>query len=106
MSHQDSAAIAATAFALGHKRRIDIFRLLHERPETGATLGALEIASGLARGSLIHHLRTLERSGLVRRRTKGSATEYRANAAPLSAHASVVDLMARDPAFRSAKRAA
>lgn len=68
--------IARIGFALGHPRRLGILALLRDRPETGRTLGHLEKASGLARGTLIHHLRQMESAGFVRRRQRGSSTSY------------------------------
>mgnify|MGYP002641906977 CR=1 FL=1 len=94
--------IAQLFFALGHRRRLLILELLRDRPETGRTLGMLENASGLARGTLIHHLRQMEKAGLVRRQQKGASTEYRFVPQPLQAY--IAHLMA--PQTTPAQRAA
>ncbi len=76
MTQPESESIVSICFALGHKRRLAIFNLLIDRPDAGKTLGHLERATRLARATLIHHLRQMEKAGLIRRRQKGAETEY------------------------------
>lgn len=67
---------ALTFRALAHPRRAAIFRLLADDPTVGATYRSLQRASGICDASLIHHLRDMERSGLIRRRRKGAEVTY------------------------------
>jgi|FLOH01.1.fsa_nt_gi DNA-binding transcriptional ArsR family regulator len=76
MSRPETDHIARLSFAMGHPRRVALFDLLSARPETGNSLAALENASKIPRASLIYHLRRMESVGLVRRRAKGSSTEF------------------------------
>lgn len=68
--------LAANFRALSHPRRSRIFRLLAEDPDNGATYRTLQTASGLCDASLIHHVRDMELSGLIRRKRKGSEVAY------------------------------
>ncbi len=68
--------LARICDSLAHDRRVHIFRILHSRPETGRSFAHLADATGLAPSSLVHHLRAMERYGLIFRRTKGASTEY------------------------------
>ena len=79
MPTMEQKHLAAVGFAMGHPRRVALFDLLHSRPEVGNTLAALEVASRLPRSTLIHHLRQMEKVGLVGRMAKGAATVYRIN---------------------------
>jgi DNA-binding transcriptional ArsR family regulator len=63
--------------ALSHPRRAMIFRLIAKRPAVGNSLESLLVATGLRPSSLIHHLREMERCGLVTRRRKGAIVAYR-----------------------------
>ena len=63
--------------ALAHPRRAMIFRLLAKHPETGDSLDRLERATRLQYSSLVHHLREMERCGLMRRHRRGSEVAYR-----------------------------
>lgn len=67
----------ATHFrAVSHPRRAAIYRLLTEDPDIGRTYRSLQIASGLCDASLIHHLREMERCGLIRRKRRGAEVTY------------------------------
>jgi ArsR family transcriptional regulator, arsenate/arsenite/antimonite-responsive transcriptional repressor len=70
------AALARTFKALAHPRRAMFFRLLVLRPETGASLETLVAASGLPWSSAVHHLREMERCGVLSRRRKGRYMVY------------------------------
>ena len=96
--------IARIGFALGHPRRLTILLMLRDRPETGKTLGSLEKATGLARGSLIHHLRQMERGGFIRRRQVGSATSYSLEHPPLLPY--LADLTVTKPVREARARVA
>lgn len=67
----------ANAFkALAHPRRARLFRLLAECPESGRSFSALQAATGLSPTSLVHHLREMERGGLIRRVRKGNEVAH------------------------------
>lgn len=63
--------------ALAHPRRMLIFQLLASQPEAGDSLDRLRQATRLRYSSLVHHLREMERCGLVRRRRRGPEVAYR-----------------------------
>jgi ArsR family transcriptional regulator len=83
MRRTDSIRTATLCFALGHERRLRILQTLSSDPSSGRTLGRLEVSTRLARASLLHHLRQLERAGLVRRRKRGAETEYSSDLSPV-----------------------
>ena len=84
MQEPRTTHIAKLGFALGHPRRVALLERLIARPASGRSLQSLEVETGLARGTLIHHLRVLEAARLVRRKPSGSATEYAAYPVPLA----------------------
>ena len=71
--------------ALSHPRRAVIFRLLAKRPEAGDSLDRLERATRLQYSSLVHHLREMERCGLIRRQRRGPEVAYRLSTGDLAA---------------------
>jgi len=71
--------------ALSHPRRSMIFRLLAKRPAAGDSFDRLKQATRLHRSSLIHHLREMERCGLIRRHRRGAEVAYRLTPAELTA---------------------
>jgi len=71
--------------ALSHPRRAMIFRLLAKSPEAGDSLDRLLQATRLRYSSLVHHLREMERCGLVRRHRRGPEVAYRLVPGDLSA---------------------
>jgi DNA-binding transcriptional ArsR family regulator len=76
MTTTEDAALARAFRAIAHPRRAGIFRLLLDRPETGQSFQKLQHATGLCDSSLVHHLREMERCGLIRRRRKGVFVTY------------------------------
>lgn len=66
MPHDTPDVAANNAFS--HPRRLRLLRLLALAPEDGMRLAQLQAATGYAEAPLGHHLRVLERSGLVTRR--------------------------------------
>jgi len=72
-----NAALARNFKALSHPRRAMIFRLLARRPEAGDSLDRLERATRLQYSSLVHHLREMEKCGLIRRHRRGPEVAYR-----------------------------
>lgn len=68
--------LALSFKALSHPRRAMIFRLLAERPEAGKSLDRLLHATGLRYSSLVHHVREMERCGLIRRQRRGPEVAY------------------------------
>ena len=82
----------ATAFnALAHPRRVFLFRLLVEHPELGRSVTELQRATGFKDAPLLHHLRVLERAGLIRRRRTGSTVTHALKPATLAAAIGEVD---------------
>jgi DNA-binding transcriptional ArsR family regulator len=73
---QSDQAVAAAFTALAHPRRVRLFRLLVEHPELGRSVKQLQRATGYKDAPLLHHLRVLERSGLILRRRTGSTVAH------------------------------
>lgn len=80
-----NAALARNFKALSHPRRAMIFRLLAKRPGAGDSLDRLERATRLQYSSLVHHLREMEKCGLIRRQRRGPEVAYRLIAGDLTA---------------------
>ena len=74
MTNED---LARNFKALAHPRRAMIFRLLAKHPEAGDSLDHLAQATRLQNSSLVHHLREMDRCGLLRRRRRGPEVAYR-----------------------------
>lgn len=88
--------IALQFKALAHPRRALIFRLMSEHPKTGQSYSHLQAATRLCPSSLVHHLREMERCGLIRRRRKGVYVSYfLATNALVDASNSVLDFCSR-----------
>ncbi len=68
--------IALRFKALSHPRRALIFRLMTENPEICQSYSQLQVATRLSPSSLVHHLREMERCGLIRRQRKGVYVTY------------------------------
>ena len=68
--------LASIFTALSHPRRAKIFRLLSDDPMTGRTFGTLRSVTGLSTAVLIHHVRVMEASGLIRRKRRGAEVSY------------------------------
>ncbi len=75
MMTKDSLALSFKALA--HPRRVMIFRLLASRPDAGNSLDRLRQTTRLCPSSLVHHLREMERCGLIRRQRRGPEVAYR-----------------------------
>jgi len=76
MTTQKDHDLARHFTALSHPRRAMIFRLLAASPESGRSFLRLQAATRLCESSLVHHLREMERCGLIYRRRKGSCVAY------------------------------
>ncbi len=63
--------------ALSHPRRAMVFRLIVADPSVADSLDSLILATRLRPSSLVHHLREMERCGLLRRQRRGSIVAYR-----------------------------
>jgi DNA-binding transcriptional ArsR family regulator len=72
----DDAFVARCFRALSHPRRARIFRILIENPRNGDSYSTLQNAAKMPSTSLVHHLREMERCGVVRRARKGSVVQY------------------------------
>ncbi|MZR14618.1 helix-turn-helix domain-containing protein [Maritimibacter sp. DP07] len=72
----DNDRIARSFKALAHPRRAAIFQLLATHPRHAADYQFIEMQTGLRPSSLVHHLREMERCGLLRRRRTGPTMTY------------------------------
>ena len=68
----DDAAIAKAFKSLAHPRRARIFRLLATSPEVGHSLARLQAVMKIGETPLVHHLREMERGGLLTRQRRGA----------------------------------
>jgi DNA-binding transcriptional ArsR family regulator len=102
MSENDR--IAAAYLALAHPRRVRLFRLLCEQPETGRSMLGLQRATGFKDAPLLHHLRIMERAGLVTRRRTGATVLHRLTPGPLVRAMREVDMLQKSaqPPVRAA----
>jgi DNA-binding transcriptional ArsR family regulator len=92
--------IATTFTALAHPRRVRLFRLLCEQPELGQSLLSLQRATGYKDAPLIHHLRIMERAGLITRRRTGATMHHSVSPGRLIGAMGEVDMLrksARSP---------
>ncbi len=96
MISNNDVKIARRFNALSHPRRARIFRLLSEYPAAGQSFGRLVQETGFAASALIHHLREMERCGLIRRKRKGVEVSYFLTTAPLAQTISAVLGQCRD----------
>lgn len=67
----DDATLARAFKSLAHPRRARIFRLLATSPEVGHSLTGLQAALKIGETPLVHHLREMERGGLLTRQRRG-----------------------------------
>jgi len=72
----DNETLARNFRAISHPRRAMIFRLLAENPDAGQGFERLVQTTRLAESSLTHHLREMERCGLIRRHRRGTNVSY------------------------------
>lgn len=72
----NDATLSRNFKALAHPRRAMIFRILSLRPEQGSSLDSLLGATRLSPSSLVHHLREMERCGLLARHRRGVNVVY------------------------------
>lgn len=71
---QHQTALATFFFALAHKRRQMLCDILLTAGKTGLTFGTLQKQSGLTAAALSHHLRFMDKGGILKRRAKGCET--------------------------------
>ena len=64
--------IARAFKSLAHPRRVKIFRILATNPETGRSFTTLHNAMNIGETPLVHHLREMERGGLITRKRRGA----------------------------------
>ncbi len=84
MPNLDDTNIARSFRAISHPRRARLFRLLATAPETGRSFRSLRNETGLCYSSLSHHLREMERFGLIYRQRNGPRVSYHLETAPLA----------------------
>lgn len=70
----DSKTISTVLSALAHPSRVDIFKCLLAHHPNGLNAGCLSTKAGLAPSTLSHHLREMEKGGVVERRVVGQST--------------------------------
>jgi DNA-binding transcriptional ArsR family regulator len=70
----DSKTIAVVLSALAHQSRVDIFKCLLAHHPRGLNAGHLSVETSLAPSTLSHHLREMEKGGVVERSTVGQTT--------------------------------
>jgi DNA-binding transcriptional ArsR family regulator len=101
MTHEEKLALAFNALA--HPRRVRIFRLLAENPETGRTFAGLQETTGYKEASLLHHLQVMENAGLIRKQRTGATVNRVVTPGPLAAALSETSRLAasaRGPAIK------
>ncbi len=70
----DSQRTAATFSALAHRSRVDVFKCLLAHHPTGLKARRLSRETGLAPSTLSHHLREMEKGGVIKREARGQST--------------------------------
>lgn len=70
----DSQTTANALSALSHPSRVDIFKCLLSRYPTSLNAGFLSTETTLAPSTLSHHLREMEKGGVIKRTPKGRST--------------------------------
>ncbi|MEC7763493.1 MAG: helix-turn-helix domain-containing protein [Pseudomonadota bacterium] len=88
--------IALIFNALAHPRRARIFRLLVDDSRNGQTYATLRAATGLSNAALIHHVRVMEASGLIRRKRRGAEVSYLLDSAEFCRTIALAHTMAVD----------
>jgi DNA-binding transcriptional ArsR family regulator len=81
---KSSDAIGALT-ALGHEKRLEIYRLLVKRGPQGHAAGVIAEKLGIAAPILSFHAKALEHAGLVQSRQEGRFNVYTANFATMTA---------------------
>jgi len=71
---KDHQMLADTFDALGHKRRVEIFKQLSLCTNKQAQFGHLCTLCGLTPATLSFHLKKMQKGGLVVRKQEGNAT--------------------------------
>lgn len=69
MTNDDAAACME---ALGNPLRLGIYRMLVRAGPGGMAVGQVQARMGMAGSTLSHHLKTLDRQGLIRRARQGT----------------------------------
>jgi DNA-binding transcriptional ArsR family regulator len=82
MKAQDIVGLLA---ALGHEKRLEIYRLLVRRGPQGYPAGVIADKLGMAPPILSFHAKALEQAGLVQSRQAGRFNVYTADFATMSA---------------------
>lgn len=72
-----SNQLAQVFAALGHSRRINVFEHLLRHAATGMNFGKLQEVTKMPPSTLTHHLREMERSGVLIREVTGRSTNLK-----------------------------
>lgn len=70
----DSQTMADTFSALAHPSRVDVFKCLLAHHPVGLKASYLSDETGLAPSTLSHHLREMEKGGVIERTVQGQST--------------------------------
>ncbi|RME14113.1 MAG: transcriptional regulator [Alphaproteobacteria bacterium] len=90
-------SLAETFEALAHPRRLLIAGILAKNPEAGRSLIDLQRVTGLSESSLTHHVRVMERAGVLVRQRKGAVVTHRLHPGPLHQAIAQVEALLRPP---------
>jgi len=88
----EAKRIAALFDALGHYRRVLIFRALQKNAKSGLTFGDLATATKLSEANLAHHLRMMKKGGVVVSQTVGRHTFLSLNLGSLEQNLALLSL--------------
>ena len=76
--------VAALFDALGHYRRVLVFKVLQESGTAGMNFGRLSQLTKIGETNLAHHIRMMKKGGIVDTRTAGRETILTLNIAYLT----------------------
>ena len=95
LEEDEAASLASGLRVLGDPGRLRLLSLIAGAPDGEACQCDLADALGLAQPTVSHHLRVLERSGLIEREQRGRWAFYRARSEPLEALSRALSAPAR-----------
>lgn len=81
----ETTKAAAILSALGHEKRLELYRLLFKRGPQGWSAGVLAQKLDIAPPILSFHAKALEHAGLIQSRSEGRHNIYTANIGAMTA---------------------